>query len=465
MKKLIISFIFILISVTLSSQTNKIKDLESQRKDALRDIQNTTILLNNTKKSTATLLNRISLLSEQMQSRTQIIALLNSEIEAIGEEQVLLERSIKGLVSELKVEQDAYAKAVRSIAIKKQRKSKLLYILSGKSFTESIKRMKYLKDYSAWRSNQAKTVLDKYNELSRKKKLLQETKLAKLELLKTRQSEQLKLEDEEKNHKLEVEEASKKEKELLEIIKKQQSQADNLNSEIQELISEEVARQEREARRLAKEQDRKRRTEEAKKAEIRKTEETKKEDSAKLEAKKVEERKVESIKVKPEIVTSSKSVSEPKRTVADKTYVTKENIKLSSNFASNKGKLPMPISGIYKIVGRFGVHQHNRWKVTTNSNGIDIQAKSGAQAKAVFDGEVSRVVAFPGFNTCIIIRHGGYYTFYGNIKNVTVKQGQKVSAGQNLGTIFTDPDTNNSVLHFQLWKGTNKLNPEPWLRK
>ena len=125
----------------------------------------------------------------------------------------------------------------------------------------------------------------------------------------------------------------------------------------------------------------------------------------------------------------------------------------------------MPITGRYRIIGRFGTHQHNRWNVKTNSSGIDIQAQSGAQARSVFDGEVSRIVAFPGYNNCIIVRHGGYYTFYGNIQQVTVRQGQKVSAGQSLGSIYTDSDTGSSQLHFQLWKGTTKLNPEPWLKK
>lgn len=443
MKKFLISFMLILASIALFSQTKNIKDLENQRKLALREIENTTLLLNNTKKSTETLLNRINLLSEQMRSRTQVITLLNSELEAINEQEVLIEKNIKDLESDLKIEQDEYAKAVRGIAIKKQNKSKLLFILSGKSFSQSLKRVKYLKDYSAWRSNQAKMILEKHTELKDKKRLLQETKASKEQLLKNRESEQLKLETEEKNHQQEVEEASKKQKELQAIIQQKQLQANNLNNQIQKLIADEVARQEREARRLAQEQERKRRREEVRRRE--------KEESEKP-SKRVE-------------IEQSQLKKNEEELLPEKTYVTKENVQLSSNFASNKGRLPMPISGAYKVIGKFGVHQHDRWKVTTNSNGIDIQAKSGAQAKAVFEGEVSRVVAFPGFNTCIILRHGGYYTFYGNIKNVSVKQGQKVSTGQTLGTIFTDSDTNASVLHFQLWKGTNKLNPEPWLRK
>ena len=101
----------------------------------------------------------------------------------------------------------------------------------------------------------------------------------------------------------------------------------------------------------------------------------------------------------------------------------------------------------------------------TNSNGIDIQAERGADIRSVFDGEVSKVFSFPGSNTCVIVRHGEYYTFYANIFDLFVKQGDKVKSGQSLGRIYTDPDTGVSTMHFQLWQKTNKLNPAPWLSR
>ncbi len=105
--------------------------------------------------------------------------------------------------------------------------------------------------------------------------------------------------------------------------------------------------------------------------------------------------------------------------------------------------------------------------MTTNSNGIDIQAQRDANIRTVFDGEVSKVFSFPpGSNTCVIVRHGEYYTFYANIYDLFVKQGgDKVKTGQSLGRIFTDPDTGVSTMHFQLWQKTTKLNPAPWLQR
>jgi len=426
---------FALSGIFAFSQTNsKIKELEKRRKLAIKEIENTTLLLKEAKKSTTSLMNRINLISQQISSRQKLIELLNQEIAAITELQVVTEAEILQMEIDLKQEQKAYAKAVEGILLKKQGTNKLLFVLSGKSVGESIRRMKYLKDYSEWRTQQITNIKEKQNELQEKKLSLEKTKTEKMSLLTSRQKEQVNLQEEEKTHKLEVEEANKKQVELQDIIETKQKQADKLNSQIERLIAEEVARQERAAKRRAarEKKTRTRRT-------TRSTRSTTKEKSSDTDR------------------SSSKSTD-----LEDAPLATKESLRLSSNFASNKGKLPMPVTGRYRIVGRFGVHQHNKW-VATNSSGIDIHAQTGSQARVVFDGEVSRVMAFPGYNNCIIVRHGGYYTFYGNIQNVSVRQGQKVSAGQSLGTIYSD--SGGAQLHFQLWRGTRKLNPEPWLRK
>ncbi|HCO66381.1 MAG TPA: hypothetical protein DIT04_01295 [Dysgonomonas sp.] len=435
--------ILILISVfTVSSQTNsKIKELERKRKLALKEIENTTVLLSQAKKSTATLLTRINLIAEQINSRQSLIDLLGKEIDAISEQQTLTQKEINALEVDLKSQQKAYSKALENVVLKKQKTNKLLYVLSGKSLGESMRRMKYLKDYSGWRSQQIVDIRAKQDTLIRKKQDLEKSKAEKQALLDNRKQEHLKLQDEEKQQKEEIAQANKKQAELQSILQKKQKQADNLNAQIERLIAEEVARQEREAKRQAEEQARR--------------EKARQEQARKEAEKRAKEGKAP---VTPEPGTK-------KSEEALMPAITLENTKLSSNFASNKGRLPMPVTGAYRIVGRFGKHVHNQWKVTTNSSGVDIQAQSGAQARAVFDGEVSRVVAFPGYNNCVIVRHGGYYTFYGNIQQVSVRQGQKVSTGQSLGVVYTDSDTGSSQLHFQLWKGTTKLNPEPWLQK
>ena len=145
--------------------------------------------------------------------------------------------------------------------------------------------------------------------------------------------------------------------------------------------------------------------------------------------------------------------------------MTREEKKLSDNFAGNKGRLPFPVTGRHTIVGTFGEQQHQDLKyVRTNNSGIDIQTSPGADARAVFNGEVTRVFVVPGYNNSVIVRHGNYLTVYSNLSQVYVKAGDRVSTRQSIGKIFTDTeDGNATILSFQLWKEKTKLNPATWL--
>lgn len=425
MRRLVFLFTLI-ISISSFAQTAKIKELEQQRKDALREISNTDQLLRDTKKTTSTLLDRVKLISNQIFSRQKVLGLLEQEVSGISAEQIKIENEVAALEAELKEKQASYAKAIDAMQRNRQGENKLLFVLSGKSLTESYRRMRYLREYSEWRSKQADEIKEQSAKLKERKEALTKVKSEKVTLIGLRSTEQENLKKEEVNYQQEVNEAQNKQKDLQKILTQKRQQAEALDRQIAKLIAEEVARQEREAKRKA-------------------------EEKARAEAAKNKTR------VRP---SDNKKATRPEALAT----VTPENITLSNNFAANKGKLPYPISGNYTITTRFGTHQHSKWNVTTSSSGIDIRSQAGADAKAVFNGEVTYVAAIPGYNTCIIVRHGNYYTFYGNIQSIYVKQGDSVKTGQSLGKVYTDPDTGYSQIHFQLWQGTNKMNPEPWLR-
>ena len=140
-----------------------------------------------------------------------------------------------------------------------------------------------------------------------------------------------------------------------------------------------------------------------------------------------------------------------------------ERKNLSDDFSQNKGKLPWPLlKGL--ITDHFGEHPDLVLKhVIKRNSGIDITTQSGSRARAVFKGEVTKVLALSG-NWAIILRHGSYLTVYSNLSSVSVQVGQKVDTKQELGTVFTDKeDDNKTVLKFQLWYENNKLDPEKWL--
>lgn len=143
--------------------------------------------------------------------------------------------------------------------------------------------------------------------------------------------------------------------------------------------------------------------------------------------------------------------------------VAEADIKLSGEFAGNKGKLPWPVAGT--VVEGFGQHYHPVFKNVKLpfNNGVTIAAESNAQVKAVFDGVVRQIVVMPGYSQCVLVQHGEYFTFYCKLKNVAVKSGEKISLGQTIGTIDTINGENQ--LHFELWSGRTPQNPENWLRR
>ena len=154
-----------------------------------------------------------------------------------------------------------------------------------------------------------------------------------------------------------------------------------------------------------------------------------------------------------------------KSTVAEqKKDQTKVDTALSGEFAKNKGKLPWPVrQGV--ISERFGVHNHPVYKnlKLPDNPGITFSTTKGAEVFCVFDGEVRKIIVMPGYNQCVLIQHGEYFTLYCKLANVSVKSGQKVKTGDKLGTL--EVDGNASSLHFQVWKGTDKQDPERWLRR
>lgn len=451
MRYLLSLFVVMLVCASAVGQTAEIKRLKNQQRVLQEQIANTNKLYLDVKKQTTSILDRINLINQQIEARKELIASRESEIKALQEEQMRLQKEIDKLNQELKEKQASYAKAIKGMLNNKYSRNKFFFVFSGKSIGESVRRMQYLKDYSHYRRSQAEEIKKKNAEIMAKRDLLKQAEQERLTALEAIKTEQLKLQQEEQLRQQEVAAAKGQEAQLRKTLQDQQRKANQLNAQIERLIAEEVARVQREEearKRAALEERRRKAAEEAAKA--------KKKSSAK---KRSEKKTDDEAKTAPSAPTPRPRVEHQDEAVITETF------KLSKNFASNKGRLPMPVTGRATIVGNFGQRKHSEWNVTTNSNGIDIRASKGASIRAVFDGEVSKVFSFAGSQTCVIVRHGEYYTFYDNVYDLFVKQGDKVKAGQALGRIYTDPDTGVAKMHFQLWHKTTKVNPAPWLAR
>lgn len=467
MKKVVlIPFIWFSV-ILLFSQTRQIESLQQQQQQLQEEIKNTNKLYLDVKKQTTTILDRINLINKQISSRKALITMQREEIEALHKEESRLQGEIARLKKALKGKQENYANAMRGMLNNQYRQNKLLFILSGKSPGESLRRMQYLRDYSKWQQSQAEEIKKQNSEISASMEALIKTRADREKALSTLEQEQQRLQGEEKDRQREIAETRGKQDQLQKTLQDKQRRVNQLNAQIEKLIAEEVARIEREAeavrraeeaetKRRAAEEESRRKAAEAVAKPRRETESNKKTTVPAKDA----DKKVETTPTTP----ATPSAAGP-RIEAGRSTASTETFNLSKNFAANKGKLPLPVTGTASIVGNFGAKKHSEWNVTTNSNGIDIQAQKGASIRSVFEGEVSKVFSFPGSNTCVIVRHGEYYTFYANIYDLFVKQGDKVKTGQSLGRIYTDPDSGVSTMHFQLWQKTTKLNPTPWLNK
>ena len=405
-------FLFLLLCVlSLSAQQSmRISELERERLITLAAIEETNLLLKENTLTMSNALNRLSLLVQQINSRKKIIQLLNQEIVSLDEEIKFKDIQIKTLEKDLDSKKQYYAASIRKMYTHKNSQDNLLFIFSSKNFSQSFHRIIYLKAYSTWQKKQVEEIVENQKKINQEKELLVVNRSEKQNLLNSRHSEENQLSKEEANKKAEVKKLENNKRTLQEELAKKERQANALNREIKKIIAEEVSKSEKEA-------------------------------------------KVESGENRTAEIKGGYAMTESERT-------------LSSTFAGNKGKLPFPLHGKYKVVGYFGVNQHKELSsIKTNNNGIDIETTSENEARAVFNGVVSRVFTFPGYNNSIIIRHGNYLTLYSNIDQVYVKQGDKVNTGQTVGRIYTDIEKGNStLLHFELWKEQTKLDPLVWIK-
>lgn len=135
---------------------------------------------------------------------------------------------------------------------------------------------------------------------------------------------------------------------------------------------------------------------------------------------------------------------------------------LDAEFSKNKGKLPWPAEG--PIVEKYGQNYHPVYKNVKLpfNNGVTMAVSMGTSVTAIFDGVVKQIVVMPGYNKCVLVQHGNYFSFYCKLSDVKVKAGDKVKTGDVIGVVDTMDGT--TQFHFQVWKGTTPQNPETWLR-
>ena len=418
----------ILLCSFVAAQTNKkIEALKSQRGELQEQIKQSESLLLSTNKDVKSQLSDLTLINSRLEERRKFIAAIEKDMAVLDADISQLGKEMKKLQGELKEKQQKYASSVRYLRKNRTIEEKLMFIFSAEDLNQMYRRLRYVTEYANFQRVQGQQIKDKQQQVEAKQKELLVVKSEKDSLLAQREQERVTIEAQEKQQRALVSKLQKRQRNLQAELKKQRQQSQRLNAQIDKLIEQEIAA----AKKRAAEEERKRKA------------------AAKKTSKKTEPSKSDA-----SVKNTGKEVTMMEEYHGDR--------QLSSVFEKNRGKLPMPITGPYAIVSRFGQYAVEGLKnVKLDNKGIDIKGQKGAKARAIFDGEVSAVFQFAG-TTGVLVRHGNYISVYCNLSSVSVKQGQKLKTHDPIGSISAD-GTGNTVLHFQLRKETTKLNPETWL--
>ena len=389
---------------------------------------------------------------------------LNRRVDSLSRETRRIADSVVRTEARIEALRKSLASSLRNIRRQRQTASSTAFIFSASSFEQARRRMRYLKELSSWESETARDLKKEAALLEvRKARLDSVRKVREADLAevraRTRQLEQDRLESKDLVDKLKGQS-----RRLEEVLTEQQERARRLDDELNRIIEEEArkAAEEERRRQQAAEEERRRR-QAAEEARLKKA----REDSiaaAKEQKKKNKKKKKDRTPVRKDEPSATTPV-QPQKPV-QVTPVRPKDEPVASDFASAKGRLPMPVSGPAVIVSDFGRHTHRQLsKVEVQNNGIDIETTAGASAVAVYPGVVSMVIVMDGYNNVVLVRHGEYLTVYAGISDLNVRKGQTVSQGQALGRIYSDPaDDNRTRLHFEVRHEKDKLNPAEWLR-
>lgn len=477
-----------------SYSTPAIKGLQAERNQIQQKIRQQEQALRANQADVKKRLQDLLVLNTQIDERQKNIEGIQKDIHGIDNNIGILTVQLQNLQSQLDQHKEKYIKSLQYSAKHHNVQENMMFIFSAESLTQLYRRMRFVKEYAAYQKAQGDIIKMKQQQIGEKNQQLKVVKGQKNTLLYKGQQEKKALEGQQGEQKKVVASLQQQQKTIQSVIAEQRQKDAELNKKIDALIAEEVAKARAraaaeakrraeaaaEAKRKAEELARKkaaaeaaarenaRRIAEAKAREERLKAEARAAERAADAAKRKEAeqlaREAEAARVaterkaQAEEERNQRDISNARKSVEDAQRMNSVDRMMSGGFEANKGRLPMPITGSYRIVSHFGQYNVEGLKnVTLDNKGINILGNSGCQARAIYDGEVSAVFGFSG-SMVVMVRHGAYISVYCNLRSVNVSKGQKVSTRQTLGAVGAD-----NILQFQLRRETAKLNPEAWL--
>lgn len=390
------------------------KKLEQEKLKIESEIKGLKKMLDATSHDYSASVARFQILSNTVSKRQQLIENINASIVGLDGQITTLSREVQRLSKQYETLRKDYANMIRAAYVNRERYSKIMFLLASDDFNQAYLRLRYYQQYSEFRKRQVFHIEATQQELTARRVSLDSVRNHQIKSRKELNAEKARLVEEQSQQDQMVKKLASKKNTLQKDLKNKQLAAEKLKKAIEKIIAEEI--------RLAAERAKK---------------------------------------------TAAKSKTAPGRKAAnpDVFELTPAETELAKNFSDNRGRLPWPVDRGY-VVEAYGEHPHPVTRtVKTKNNGIDILSPANAAAKAVFEGVVSRVIEVPGYNHVVIIRHGSFLSVYSNLATVSVKEGAKVAVGTVIGLIAADSSGKNTMVHFEMWKGTTSVNPSDWLSR
>ena len=415
-KPIYILLFFLLSSLSFSQLTQE--QLEARKEKLQQEILEKEQQLQSVKKKEKSVVKLLQIQGEKIGLKEKLINTTEKQTKVLGNNMYINQIEINRLKKELVILKADYAEMIVKSYKSRSEQSRAMFILSSENFLQAYKRAQYMKQYSSYRKMQGEEIKDKNAKLDDYNARLSGQKKVKEQLIAEQEKQKQDLEKE-KQEQLKIANSLKKDKKQITAeIKKNQKEARAIDQQIRRLIREAIA------------------------------EANRKTAAARAKA-----------NPKTTTETETKAVEESVNIV-----LTPEGQLISNNFKANKGNLPWPVERGAITLG-FGNVSHPVYKsLTIQNSGLEITTDTGANARAVFGGEVTKVIQISPINKAVCIQHGDFFTVYQNLGSVSVSAGDKVSTKQSIGKIRTNAE-GKTVIKFMILQNVTPANPASWLKR
>ncbi|MDX1270933.1 murein hydrolase activator EnvC [Bizionia paragorgiae] len=386
------------------SQSSKQKELEARRVELRKEIQKINALVSTNKDKKKSELTLIEELNYKVSVQRNLIKVTNQQANLLTREINNNQKQISQYRDELTSLKANYAKMIERSYKNKNKQSRIMFLLSSSNFKQAYKRVQYLNQYAEFQKEQGEIIKAKTKELQAANTLLLKQKEQKKKLIAENKQIQKDLEQEMKQHEIIMQSINSNLAKYTAEVKAKQQEADRIDREIDKIIKAEIAK-------------------------------------------------------------SNKKAGKTKSTSTSNFALTAEAKALAKDFLGNKGKLPWPVEkGVVKV--RYGDQPSPiDASIRIKSSGVRISTEKGAKVRAIFNGEVMRIIQQKRSNPVVLVRHGNYISVYYNLGKVYVKPGDKVTTKQDIGEVFTNPNNGETVLKFSIYKDNHTQNPAAWIYK